>query len=77
MRAALFAMTLSLAASAIEFKDGYADSGGVKIHYVTAGQGPLVVMIHGFPDFWYTWRTRWKPSPGHTRSPPSTSAVTT
>ena len=56
MRAALFAMTLSLAASAIEFKDGYADSGGVKIHYVTAGQGPLVVMIHGFPDFWYTWR---------------------
>lgn len=49
-------MTLSLAASAIEFKDGYADSGGVKIHYVTAGQGPLIVMIHGFPDFWYTWR---------------------
>jgi hypothetical protein len=36
----------------VEYKDGYADSGGVKIHYVTAGQGPLVVMIHGFPDFW-------------------------
>lgn len=42
--------------SAIEFKDGYANSNGVKIHYVTAGQGPLVVMVHGFPDFWYTWR---------------------
>ncbi len=37
-------------------EDGYADSGGVKIHYVTKGQGPLVVMIHGFPDFWYSWR---------------------
>jgi pimeloyl-ACP methyl ester carboxylesterase len=38
-------------------KDGYAVSeGGVKIHYVTLGTGPLVVMIHGFPDFWYTWR---------------------
>ena len=37
-------------------KDGYADSGGVKIHYVTLGQGPLVVMVHGFPDYWYTWR---------------------
>jgi len=37
-------------------KDGYADSDGVKIHYVTAGEGPLVVMIHGFPDYWYTWR---------------------
>ena len=30
--------------------------GGVKIHYATVGKGPLVVMIHGFPDFWYTWR---------------------
>ena len=30
--------------------------GGVKIHYASLGKGPLVVMIHGFPDFWYTWR---------------------
>ena len=37
-------------------RDGYVDSKGVKIHYVTAGQGPLLVLIHGFPDFWYTWR---------------------
>lgn len=35
---------------------GYADSGEVQIHYVTKGTGPLVVMIHGFPDYWYTWR---------------------
>jgi pimeloyl-ACP methyl ester carboxylesterase len=36
---------------------GYAQSdGGVKIHYATLGKGPLVVMIHGFPDFWYSWR---------------------
>ncbi|HTV02991.1 MAG TPA: alpha/beta hydrolase [Luteitalea sp.] len=36
---------------------GYAVSeGGVKIHYATLGRGPLVVMIHGFPDFWYSWR---------------------
>jgi pimeloyl-ACP methyl ester carboxylesterase len=39
-----------------QVKHGYADSNGVKIHYATAGSGPLVVMIHGFPDFWYTWR---------------------
>jgi pimeloyl-ACP methyl ester carboxylesterase len=37
-------------------ENGYADSGGVKIHYVSLGKGPLIVMIHGFPDFWYTWR---------------------
>ena len=38
-------------------KHGYAPSdGGVKIHYASLGEGPLVVMIHGFPDFWYSWR---------------------
>ncbi len=37
-------------------KHEYADSNGVKIHYASLGEGPLVVMVHGFPDFWYTWR---------------------
>jgi pimeloyl-ACP methyl ester carboxylesterase len=37
-------------------EEGFADSSGVKIHYVTAGKGPLVVLLHGFPDFHYTWR---------------------
>ena len=35
---------------------GFAKSGDVRIHYVTKGSGPLVVMVHGFPDYWYTWR---------------------
>lgn len=35
---------------------GFVDNNGVKIHYATLGRGPLVVMIHGFPDFWYSWR---------------------
>jgi pimeloyl-ACP methyl ester carboxylesterase len=39
-------------------EDGFADSSGVKIHYVTRGKGPLLVLIHGFPDFWYTWRAQ-------------------
>jgi pimeloyl-ACP methyl ester carboxylesterase len=38
--------------------DGFADSGGVKIHYVTRGTGPLVVLIHGIPGFWYDWRNQ-------------------
>lgn len=37
-------------------EDGYVDSSGVRLHYVTAGKGPLVVLLHGFPDFSYTWR---------------------
>lgn len=34
----------------------FADSDGVKIHYVSLGEGPVVLFIHGFPDFWYSWR---------------------
>lgn len=34
----------------------YAENGGVNIHYAVLGDGPLIVMVHGFPDFWYTWR---------------------
>ena len=34
----------------------YVDNNGTRIHYVSVGQGPLVVMIHGFPDYWYSWR---------------------
>jgi pimeloyl-ACP methyl ester carboxylesterase len=26
------------------------------MHVVTAGRGPLVVLLHGFPEFWYSWR---------------------
>jgi pimeloyl-ACP methyl ester carboxylesterase len=33
----------------------YVDSNGVRIHYAKGGEGPLVVFIHGFPDFWYSW----------------------
>lgn len=37
-------------------REGFLDAGGVKLHFVTRGEGPLVVLLHGFPDFWYTWR---------------------
>lgn len=39
-----------------EVEHGYADNDGVKIHYATVGEGPLVIMVHGFPDYWYSWR---------------------
>jgi len=30
--------------------------GDVRLHYVEAGEGPLVVLLHGFPEFWWSWR---------------------
>jgi pimeloyl-ACP methyl ester carboxylesterase len=32
-------------------------AGEVDLHYVTAGDGPPVVLLHGFPETWYQWRT--------------------
>lgn len=53
--ALLAALTLASAAQAAP-QDRTATNGGVKIHYVVDGKGPLVVMIHGFPDYWATWK---------------------
>jgi pimeloyl-ACP methyl ester carboxylesterase len=30
--------------------------GQLRLHVVVAGQGPLVVLLHGFPEHWYSWR---------------------
>ncbi len=34
----------------------YAHVNNLRMHYVIAGEGPLVVLLHGFPEFWYSWR---------------------
>ena len=39
-----------------ELREGFADVGDVTLHYVEAGNGPLVVLLHGFPEFWFGWR---------------------
>jgi hypothetical protein len=33
-------------------REGYAEIGDVRLHYVEAGNGPLIVLLHGFPEFW-------------------------
>jgi epoxide hydrolase 4 len=42
--------------SASGMTDRWIDVGGLRLHCVEAGTGPLVVLLHGFPEFWYAWR---------------------
>jgi epoxide hydrolase 4 len=45
-----------------ELREGYAQVGDdVRLHYVEAGDGPLVVLLHGFPEFWFSWRLQIPP----------------
>lgn len=37
-------------------EEGYVEANGLRFHYVAAGAGPLVLLLHGFPEFWYSWR---------------------
>jgi len=32
------------------------DSGELKLRVAVEGTGPLVLMVHGFPESWYSWR---------------------
>jgi epoxide hydrolase 4 len=34
----------------------YAEVNGVRLHYMTAGTGKLIMFLHGFPEFWYEWK---------------------
>jgi epoxide hydrolase 4 len=44
-----------------ELREGYAEVGDQGLHYAEAGEGPLVVLLHGFPEFWYGWREQIEP----------------
>jgi pimeloyl-ACP methyl ester carboxylesterase len=39
-----------------KLKHDYAEVNGVRLHYVSAGKGPLIIFLHGFPEFWYEWK---------------------
>ncbi|MBV8819328.1 MAG: alpha/beta hydrolase [Acidobacteriaceae bacterium] len=41
-----------------KFEDHYAEVNGVRLHYVSAGKGPLILFLHGFPEFWYEWKNQ-------------------
>ena len=38
------------------WRQEYIHVNGIKLHYIISGEGPLMLMLHGFPEFWYSWR---------------------
>ncbi len=39
-----------------EQKSRFVQVGGTRLHIVEQGEGPLVLLVHGFPELWYSWR---------------------
>ncbi len=62
------------------FEETFIQTNGIRLHVVQAGpvDGPLVVLLHGFPEFWYGWAKQIGPlaEAGYRVVVPETSAVT-
>ena len=41
---------------AAEIRHRTVETNGIRMHLAEAGDGPLVVLCHGFPESWYSWR---------------------
>jgi epoxide hydrolase 4 len=41
-----------------QIRHDYANVNGVRLHYAHAGTGPLILFLHGFPEFWYCWKNQ-------------------
>lgn len=40
------------------FESSFADVNNVRLHYVSVGEGPLMLFVHGFPEFWGEWEAQ-------------------
>ena len=49
--------TASPATGSLDVRHEYAQIGNIRLHYAECGSGDeLVILLHGFPEFWYSWR---------------------
>jgi epoxide hydrolase 4 len=39
-------------------REDYVRVNGVRLHVVSGGKGPLILFLHGFPEFWYEWKNQ-------------------
>ena len=45
-----------MAAKNTAYEEGFAEVNGIRLHYVAQGSGKLAILLHGFPEYWYSWR---------------------
>lgn len=42
--------------ASLTWQHHFVETNHIRLHYVSQGEGELVVLLHGFPEFWYSWR---------------------
>src|SRR5665647_143899 len=49
---------LNMEDNMVELRERFIETNGIKIHLMEAGpqDGPIIMFLHGFPEFWYAWR---------------------
>ena len=56
----LMLLCLALSSEAADLPQGaesqFAQVNGIRLHYVKMGKGPLLILLHGWPETWYEWR---------------------
>ncbi len=40
-----------------EIEEVYIDTNGIKLHTIVIGSGEPLILLHGFPEFWYCWKS--------------------
>lgn len=59
IRIPFFALAIAaMALTAPPIEHNTAEVNGVKLHYAKSGKGKLMLFLHGFPEFWYGWKTQ-------------------
>lgn len=52
----LFRVMTATMTATTTWQHHFIDTNRIRLHCVTQGDGDLVILLHGFPEFWYSWR---------------------
>lgn len=47
---------MSMTSGGVAWNHEYVETNGIRVHYVRHGSGTPLVLLHGWPEFWYAWR---------------------